>query len=56
MDQTTYKHIAENAPHIVEYAEASQRLRTIAKTLVGRSQKELLALAQSLERLPEALF
>jgi biotin operon repressor len=56
MDQTTYKQISETAPHIVEYAEASAKLRAIAKTLVGRSQKELLALAQSLERLPEALF
>jgi biotin operon repressor len=56
MDQTTYKQISENAPHIVEYAEASAKLRSIAKTLVGRSQKELLALAQSLERLPEILF
>jgi hypothetical protein len=56
MDQTTYKQISENAPSIVEYAEISQRLRAIAKTVVGRSQKELLALAESLERLPEALF
>jgi hypothetical protein len=56
MDQTTYKQISENAPSIVEYAEISQRLRAIAKTLVGPSQKELIALAQSLERLPENLF
>ncbi|NJM74752.1 MAG: hypothetical protein HC852_02015 [Acaryochloridaceae cyanobacterium RU_4_10] len=56
MDTNTYKQISENAPHIAEYAEVSAKLRAIAKTMVGRSQKELLALAQSLERLPEHLF
>ena len=56
MDKNTYQLISQNAPHIAEYAEVSAKLRAIAKTLVGRSQKELLALAESLERLPEALF
>ncbi|NJM77628.1 MAG: hypothetical protein HC852_19940 [Acaryochloridaceae cyanobacterium RU_4_10] len=56
MDSNTYKQISHNAKHIAEYAEVSAKLRAIAKTMVERSQKELLALAQSLERLPEHLF
>jgi hypothetical protein len=56
MDKATYTIIKDNAQMLVEYADVSRSLREIAKLVVGPSRNKLLALAQSLERLPETLF
>lgn len=56
MDQNTLKLITTNATSIAEYAALSLKLKAIAKTLVGPSRTELLAIAQSLEHFPRPLF
>jgi biotin operon repressor len=56
MDKATFNNIQQKAPLIKEYAQLPVKLREIAKFLVGPSRKDVLAIADSMERLSVQLF
>jgi biotin operon repressor len=56
MDKATFNNIQQKAPLIEEYAQLPVKLREIAKFMAGPSRKDLIAIADSMERLSVQLF
>lgn len=56
MHVKTYQEIVARSPSVAKYAAIPGRLRKLAGTIVGEPHRELLAVAQLLEELPEELF